>query len=75
LICSELHECLGVGVRACAHELMFSLVSASCAHLLRNSSCCLHDNDEICHQTGTSATVSRRSGGRDGGSRGGVLLT
>jgi hypothetical protein len=38
LICSELHECLGVGVRACAHELMFSLVSASCAHLLRNSS-------------------------------------
>ncbi len=25
------------GVRACAHELMFSVVSASCAHLLRNS--------------------------------------
>jgi hypothetical protein len=28
---------LGRGARACAHELMFSLVSASCAHLLRNS--------------------------------------
>jgi Putative 8-oxoguanine DNA glycosylase OGG-like protein len=32
LICSELRECLDVGVRPCAHELMFSPVSASCAH-------------------------------------------
>jgi hypothetical protein len=29
---------LGRGVWACAHELMFPLVSASCVHLMRNSS-------------------------------------
>src|SRR6266498_5591869 len=37
LICSELHECLGVGVRACAHELLFCLVSTSYTYLVRNS--------------------------------------
>jgi hypothetical protein len=35
LICSELYGCSGEGVRACAYELMFSLVNASCAQLLR----------------------------------------
>ena len=32
----ELHECLGMGVRACAHKPLFSLISASRAHPPRN---------------------------------------
>ena len=34
MICSELDECWGVGVQACAHEPMFSLITELEAHNL-----------------------------------------